>query len=244
MPRSQSTSLIMLAIDTSTDMICCALGEWAQFDGGVFFKSLGSGDKLCRGQANEELVTVIDETLEKTGKAMSQIGAVLVGRGPGSSGGVNTGISKAKDLSRALEKPLYGASALDSVAWHAWEEGVRGSVCVIGDATHDEVYPGVFELDGLGAHRSFETETIETIDECVAQLSERLDVDDLLLTGDGLIKYRDRFEEAGFTGFVDEELWYPNGEGFLLAAASPEGAVHLGTGDPELIVPIDTCRSE
>jgi N6-L-threonylcarbamoyladenine synthase len=66
----------------------------------------------------------------------------------------------------------------------------------------------------------------------------------ITLTGDGLVKYRDRFEAAGFSRFVDEGCWYPSGEGLLRAAASPSRYVADESGDPALVLPVYTRLSD
>ena len=91
-----------------------------------------------------------------------------------------------------------------------------------------EVYPGVYQLDDNGAHRTFATETVCKADECVTAWSARADASQLVRTGNGLKKYRARFEAAEFTNVLDEALWYPTGEGLALAAASAP----LDSGDP------------
>ena len=62
-----------------------------------------------------------------------------------------------------------------------------------------EVYPGIYLLDNAGAHRMFPVETVLKADACVEEWSSRTDKDQLTLTGNGLLKYRERFECAGFS---------------------------------------------
>lgn len=185
---------------------------------------LAAGDHLCRRQSNVELVSTALACLSEAGLAMADVDVVLVGRGPGSFTGVRIGVATAKGLACGLSRPLLGTSALDAVAWNAWSSGVRGLVGVVGDAMRGEVYPGIYQLTDDGAERTFTVETVAKADACVAAWAERPDRDELQLTGDGLKKYRARFEAAGFSRYVDEALWHPTGEG-LLRAALPALAV-------------------
>lgn len=235
---------LVLALDTSTDLLACAVAEWRPAAGPEGVRVLASRDHLCRRQANVELVTCALEALESCGHAMADVDAVLVGRGPGSFTGVRIGIATAKGIACGLSRPLFGASVLDATAWTAWSAGVRGLLAVADDAMRGEVYPGVYRLDETGAHRLFPAETVLKADECVEAWRERSDSGELTLTGNGLLKYRDRFEAAGFSAFTDQALWYPSSEGLLLAAAAPELLAALGTGDPALVLPIYTRLSD
>ena len=233
--------MIVLALDTSTDMLACAVARVAT--GSV--ELLASGDHLCRRKANVELVGTCKDVLASAGLSMGDVDAVLVGRGPGSFTGVRIGIATAKGLACGLGRALYGTSALDAMAWSAWKSGVRGTLAVAGDAMRGEVYPGIYKLDEAGAHRSFAAETVAKADACVAEWSARADRGELTLTGNGLVKYRKRFEEAGFSAeqFAPEDAWYPTGEG-LLCAASEAAVYGVQSGDPALVLPIYTRLSD
>lgn len=233
----------ILALDTSTDMLACAVGR---IDAQGEVDLLADNDHLCRRQANVELVTTVQSTLADAGLTMRDITAVLVGRGPGSFTGVRIGIATAKGMACGAGLPLFGTSALDAMAWSAWLRGVRGKLAVAGDAMRGEVYPGIYELDNTGAHRTFPAETVIKADACVKAWAERADAQELTLTGNGLLKYRARFEAAGFTRFTEEDVWYPTGEG-LLRAALEAHAFSDGDpahGDPALVLPIYTRLSD
>ena len=233
--------MIVLALDTSTDMLACAVARVAT--GSV--ELLASGDHLCRRKANVELVGTCKDVLASAGLSMGDVDAVLVGRGPGSFTGVRIGIATAKGLACGLGRALYGTSALDAMAWSAWKSGVRGTLAVAGDAMRGEVYPGIYQLDEAGAHRSFAAETVAKADACVAEWLARADRDELTLTGNGLVKYRKRFEDAGFSAeqFAPEDAWHPTGEG-LLRAASEAAVYDAQPGDPALVLPIYTRLSD
>lgn len=153
---SNNAEKIVLAVDTSTDMLACAVARVA--DGAV--EVLASADHLCRRKANVELVGTCERVLADAGLGMADVDAVLVGRGPGSFTGVRIGIATAKGLACGLGRPLYGTSGLDAMAWSAHKAGIRGKLAVAGDAMRGEVYPGIYQLDEAGAHRTFPAETV------------------------------------------------------------------------------------
>ena len=231
------TSRTILAVDTSSDMLCCAVATVGQK-----VEILANGDHLCRRHANEELVNTAIEALDEADLAMADVDAVLVGRGPGSFTGVRIGIATAKGLSCGLGKPLYGASTLDAMAWTAWLAGVRGSLAVAMDAMRGEVYPGIYQLDDTGAHRTFASETVQKADACVEAWAAREDAAELQLTGNCLLKYLDRFEGAGLKRVVDESLWFPTGEALLWSYAM--GGGRCDSGDPALVLPVYTRLSD
>ena len=103
---------LIVAIDTSTDMLACSVAWWTPE---VFFDDtpsracvevLASRDHLCRRHANVELVDTVKATLSDVGKTIEDVGGFLVGRGPGSFTGVRIGISTAKGLACGANVPL------------------------------------------------------------------------------------------------------------------------------------------
>ena len=228
------SSRTILSLDTSSDMLCCAV---ARVDEKV--ELLATGDHMCRRHANEELVITARDALAQAGLTMGDVDAVLVGRGPGSFTGVRIGIATAKGLACGLGRPLLGGSTLDATAWRAWLAGTRGTLAVAMDAMRGEVYPGIYELDGEGAHRTFASETVQKADACVAEWAARGDASELQLTGNGLLKYRDRFGAEGMTCALSEALlcaWHD-----ATSAARDSG---VPAGDPALVLPIYTRLSD
>ena len=239
-----SGSRVVLALDTSTDMLACSVAEWTPQDAGSPVRVLATGDHLCRRQTNVELTSTALECLGRAGLTMADVDEVLVGRGPGSFTGVRIGIATGKGLACGLGVPLYGSSTLDAAAWHAWASGVRGMLGVVGDAMRGEVYPGIYELGEQGPHRTFVAETVVKAQVCVDEWAALQDASTLTLTGDGLKKYRARFEEAGFNRFAPEDAWHPSSEGLLRAFAASSRDDAQSSGDPALVLPIYTRLSD
>ena len=233
--------MLVLALDTSTDMLACAV---ARVDNGAV-DVLAAGDHLCRRRANVELVGTCQDTLAAAGLKMADVDAVLVGRGPGSFTGVRIGIATAKGLACGAGVGLYGTSALDAMAQTAWLAGTRGRLAVVADAMRGEVYPGIYELDEKGSHRTFTAESVVKADACVAELAARADAGELTLSGNGLLKYAEKFAAAGFGAnhCTAQDAWWPTGEG-LVRAAVEAGVFAEQNGDPALVLPIYTRLSD
>lgn len=242
---------LIVALDTSTDMLACAVGWWVPE---VFFDDrpsrahielLSSRDHLCRRRANVELVQTVQGVLADAGMSMADVGGFLVGRGPGSFTGVRIGISTAKGLARGANVMLHGTSTLDATAWRAWKAGVRGLLGVAADAMRGEVYPALYRVDDEGPKRLFERERVVKAADAVAEWAALPDAADLQITGDGLVRYGKPFEEAGLMErALERSLWWPSGESLLLAAASPESCASMGSGDPALVLPVYTRLSD
>ena len=66
-----ATSTLVVAIDTSTDMLACAVAQWTPVEASdgvpahAQVEVLAHADHLCRRRANVELVGTIEEALEQ-----------------------------------------------------------------------------------------------------------------------------------------------------------------------------------
>ena len=94
----------------------------------------------------EQLHTFITEVCSKAKVPLSDLDAIAVSKGPGSYTGLRIGVSAAKGLCFALEKPLLAIDTLTSLA-HA-SEGENAEVIIpMLDARRMEVYAAVYTND-------------------------------------------------------------------------------------------------
>lgn len=94
----------------------------------------------------ERLHTYIDTVMQEAGLGFDQLDAVAVSKGPGSYTGLRIGVSAAKGLCFAQDKPLIAIPTLSSLA--AQVEATDGLVVSMLDARRMEVYSGAFEPSG------------------------------------------------------------------------------------------------
>jgi tRNA threonylcarbamoyl adenosine modification protein YeaZ len=98
----------ILAIDTSGTNALVALGE---ADG-----SLLAERRWPAGYRHgEELLTHVDEMLTAAETALSELGGIVVGTGPGAFTGLRVGLATAKALARGLNIPIAGVASSEAL---------------------------------------------------------------------------------------------------------------------------------
>lgn len=91
----------------------------------------------------ERLHVYIDGVLKKAGIESNQLDAIAVSKGPGSYTGLRIGVSAAKGLCFALDKPLISVSTLEALAHQV--KSSDGMIVAMLDARRMEVYSAVFD---------------------------------------------------------------------------------------------------
>ena len=106
----------------------------------------------------ERLHVYIKALLEENNVEPEQLDAIAVSKGPGSYTGLRIGVSAAKGLCFALNKPLISISTLESLAHQV--NISEGNIVPMLDARRMEVYSAVFNFDHDQV-RSIQAEIIE-----------------------------------------------------------------------------------
>jgi len=131
----------LLSIDTSTRGCSVAVHE-----NGVL---LAGYDLYTDKSSSAMLTTLMKNAVEHAGFALHDLDAVVVAKGPGSYTGLRVGVSTAKGLCYALDKPLIAINTLEAMAQQVipfFSEEMF--FCPMIDARRMEVYASVFDSDG------------------------------------------------------------------------------------------------
>ncbi|MEN3323455.1 tRNA (adenosine(37)-N6)-threonylcarbamoyltransferase complex dimerization subunit type 1 TsaB [Mariniflexile soesokkakense] len=90
----------------------------------------------------ESLHVFIDAVLKETGMTSKDLDAVAISKGPGSYTGLRIGVSAAKGLCFALDKPLISVPTLEALAHQVICS--EGAIVAMLDARRLEVYAAIF----------------------------------------------------------------------------------------------------
>lgn len=197
--------MLTLALETSTELGGVAVGEGESL--------IAESHMAVRAARSELVLPEVAGLLERSGRSVDDVDAVVVGAGPGSFTGVRIAASLAKGLCFARKKTLLAYSSLAAVAATT---GREERICALFSARRREVYaaavaqvaPLEYELGpavlGLG------------------ELLAELDVSRWCFAGEGAVAERERIEGAGGR-VLPPFLGVPRASALLwLAATQPE----------------------
>ena len=133
-------SSALLAFDTSTPTARVAL---ISADGECLVLRAKTA---ARHSAN--LLGLVDEVLRESGLAVAGLGAIACGAGPGSFTGLRVGLSAARGIGLAANKPVVGLTTLSAYAAPVVSRNDEHPVISAIDARHDHVYFQVVSGNG------------------------------------------------------------------------------------------------
>ncbi|HTD97694.1 MAG TPA: tRNA (adenosine(37)-N6)-threonylcarbamoyltransferase complex dimerization subunit type 1 TsaB [Mucilaginibacter sp.] len=172
---------LILQIETATTVCSVALAE----DGiALAYK------EIEQRNAHAEAITLfIDEVLKIAGKNYHDLDAVAVSCGPGSYTGLRIGVSVAKGLCFALDKPLIAIETLeamtDGMIAQSSLDATNILLCPMIDARRMEVFTAIFDING----NKVKATSAEIIDE--NSFNELLKSNKIIFFGDGAEKCRE-----------------------------------------------------
>ena len=173
---------MILQIETATTVCSVALAE-----NGVV---LACKEVEQRNIHAEKITVFIGEILNQAGKSYADLDAIAVSSGPGSYTGLRIGVSTAKGLSFALDKPLIAVETLAAMAdgfkpQDGTEVANNVLLCPMIDARRMEVFTAVFDVHG----NVVRPVSAEIIDE--NSFSDLLKTHRVVFFGDGAEKCRE-----------------------------------------------------
>ena len=174
----------ILALETSAKAVSAAVSE----DG----KILCSGYQDTGLTHSRTLMPIVEHILKNTDLTVQDCDAIAVAAGPGSFTGIRIGVSAAKGLAFAADKPAIGVSTLAAMARNvAFCDGLV--VCAM-DARRQQIYNALFEARDGSLTRLTPDRAI-----ALAELAEELQGDPRPMTvvGDGALLCHSFLTEAG-----------------------------------------------
>ncbi|WP_261553475.1 tRNA (adenosine(37)-N6)-threonylcarbamoyltransferase complex dimerization subunit type 1 TsaB [Frankia tisae] len=240
--------MLVLALDTSTAACAVALAELTASDParpvspaaggptgpGVHVWPRGSAVTVDARRHGELLAPSMRAVLDEAGVRPTDLGAVVVGAGPGPFTSLRVGMVTAAAFADALDIPVHGVCSLDGIG-----AATAGSVGVVTDARRREVYWARYDA-GVRVGDPAVGRPAQ-----VAQAMREFGVD--AVTGPGRALYPEPF--AGFAVVDDAgqareaglpEGGYPRPE--LLVGLA--GADLLAGRDPSVLVPLYLRRPD
>ena len=126
--------MLILAIDTALD--ACAAGVLDSVAGRLIAQE---SQAMKRGHA-EALMPLIARVIEQSGIAFAALDRIAVTTGPGSFTGLRVGLSAARGIALAANKPVVGLTTLTAYAAPLVSENCEHPIISAIDARHDHVY--------------------------------------------------------------------------------------------------------
>lgn len=162
----------------------------------------------------ENLHHFIEEVLKISNINLHKIDAVAVSKGPGSYTGLRIGVSAAKGICYAIDKPLISVDTLRVLASQLTIE--NGFIIPLLDARRLEVYSSIFNIH----HQEIRKTEAEILNE--TSFKNYLDVGKVYFLGDGADKFKsmishhnaifidNKFPSANEMGILSEEKFNKN----------------------------------
>jgi tRNA threonylcarbamoyladenosine biosynthesis protein TsaB len=134
--------MLILAIDTALD--ACAAGVLDTEAGKLIAQE---SQAMKRGHA-EALMPLIARVIEQSGIGFKALDRIAVTTGPGSFTGLRVGLSAARGIALAANKPVVGLTTLTAYAAPIVSQNGEHPVISAIDARHDHVYLQVVSGNG------------------------------------------------------------------------------------------------
>jgi tRNA threonylcarbamoyladenosine biosynthesis protein TsaB len=190
MPSGERAVLI-LGIETATEQVGVAIGG---------HEGVIASFEVARGRRHAEILApAIEFVCRQADVELAELGVIAVDVGPGLFTGMRVGLASAKALAQALRIPMIGISSLDLLAF-PWRHTDRVVVPVI-DARKGEIFWAAYR-QVPGGLQQVSSPSVGPVDDLVADLLARSQ--DVLLVGDGALRYRDEILDGYHGEFADD----------------------------------------
>src|SRR5215475_12857755 len=134
--------MLILAIDSALEACAAAI-----LDTGASKVIASQSQAMKRGHA-EALMPLIARVMKGSGLSFAALDRIAVTNGPGSFTGLRVGLSAARGIALAANKPVVGITTLSAYAAPVVSETLEQPVISAIDARHDQVYFQVVSGNG------------------------------------------------------------------------------------------------
>ncbi|WP_299551857.1 tRNA (adenosine(37)-N6)-threonylcarbamoyltransferase complex dimerization subunit type 1 TsaB [Seonamhaeicola sp.] len=145
----------------------------------------------------EKLHVFIDDVLKEANIDKNKLDAIGISKGPGSYTGLRIGVSAAKGLAFALDKPLISVPTLDALALQVTCN--NGVIIAMLDARRMEVYSAVYD----SSYNQIRDTQAQILDE--TSFADYLEKDKVYFIGNGVEKTREIINHPNAV-FIEDKL--------------------------------------
>ncbi|MFC0185483.1 tRNA threonylcarbamoyladenosine biosynthesis protein TsaB [Pseudarcicella hirudinis] len=170
---------LIISIDTSTKVCSVALHQEG--------KLLALNELFAEKSHSGMLTTLVENVVKHAGFSLNDLDAIAVAKGPGSYTGLRIGVSTAKGLCFALDKPLIGINTLEAMALQLKDFfSEKHLFCPMIDARRMEVFCAVYD-NHLNVIQKTEAKVIDE-----NAYAELLTENPVVFLGDGAAKCKEK----------------------------------------------------
>ncbi|MEZ5144768.1 MAG: tRNA (adenosine(37)-N6)-threonylcarbamoyltransferase complex dimerization subunit type 1 TsaB [Acidimicrobiales bacterium] len=197
--------MLILGIDTATVQVGCAIGG---------HEGVLASAQSARGKRHAETLTPSIETVCAQARVdLADISVVAVDIGPGLFTGRRVGVASAKAMAYALRVPMIGVVSLDLLAFPV--RFTNRLIVAAVDARRGELFYAFYRPVPGGLQRVSD-HTVGSPDDLASEVLAA--GEEVLLVGDGALRYREVFEGLTKVDIVGEELAYPSATSLVMLA--------------------------
>jgi tRNA threonylcarbamoyladenosine biosynthesis protein TsaB len=182
---------LILCLETATKACSVSLGQQG--------KLLALKESLDEQYSHAENLTLyIEEVFKQATIRLQDVDAVAVSKGPGSFTGLRIGISTAKGLCYALDKPLIAINTLEAMAVQVHKSQVTRPNGLSGRASHKGLFMPMIDARRMEVYYAVYDEQLNEIKKTSAEIIDENSFSDLLsknkiyFFGDGAAKCRSK----------------------------------------------------
>jgi tRNA threonylcarbamoyladenosine biosynthesis protein TsaB len=197
--------MLILGIESASTQVGCAIGGHE----GVLASVHSS-----RAKRHAEVLTPqIDFVRRQARVDLDEISLVAVDIGPGLYTGLRVGIASALAIAYARTLPMIGVASLDLLAFPM--RFTNKLIVTVMDARRGEVFSACYRSVPGGVQRVRDYH-VDSPDDLVTELLAT--GEDVLLVGDGALRYQNHFRELGKIEIADHGFAYPTASSLVQLA--------------------------